>query len=101
MTNPLPRIALCLLAVASVWGCAQSVGFATLSDGRGTFVKCYGDGYSGDREPQASIDKRDSCVAACRTKEFHVIDASSNPGSITGMLTGDGAKRDAIPAACR
>jgi len=101
VTRSLPRIALCLLAVAGAYGCARAVGVASLSDGRGTFVTCYGDGYSGDHEPQASIDKREACVAACRKTGFHVIDAYSDPGSFGGMLTGDGAKHDPIPAACR
>jgi len=99
--SPRLTIALCLLAVAGATGCSQSHGFATLSDAKGIFVKCYGDGYSGDHEPQASIAKREACVEACRKKGLHVIDESVNPGSIEKMFEGDSNKHDAIPAACR
>jgi hypothetical protein len=102
VTRPLAAIALCLLTFAGLYGCAEGgTGFATLSDGKGIFVKCYGDDYSGDHEPQASVAKREACVAACRKNGFHVIDASSDPDSFGGSLIGDTPKRDAIPKECR
>ena len=102
MNRSLAPIALCLLAVVGLFGCAEGgTGFATLSDGKGTFVKCYGDDYSGDQEPQASVAKREACIAACRKNGFHVIDASSDPDSFGGSLTGGGPKHDAIPKECR
>ena len=102
MANRPPALLLCLLAAAALVGCAQNSGSATLSDGRGTFVKCYGDDYSGDHEPQASIDKRAACVAACRGKGFRLVDESQNQGSVTDIVTGDAEKHDtAVPAQCR
>jgi hypothetical protein len=101
VSGRLPRIALCLIALAGLYGCSQSVGFASLSDGKGTFVTCYGDRYASDHEPQASIAKREACVAACTKNGFHVIDASSNSDSIEDRIKGEGVKDTPVPAQCR